>query len=93
VDEGAFAEDGSVGAVVINAAREVVWACYFDDGTCAPEEITLPEVLLNVPAPGEDGHSDWHYRREQHITHLLRPESAAASGHGSGPALQWQGRA
>jgi len=29
MDEGALAEDG---AVVINAAREVVWAYYFDPG-------------------------------------------------------------
>ncbi len=71
VDEGALTEDGAVGAVVINAAREAVWACYFDDGTCAPEEITLPEALQNVPAPGEDGHSDWLHRWEQHITRLL----------------------
>ncbi|MER6405951.1 hypothetical protein ABT269_20935 [Streptomyces viridosporus] len=71
VDEGALTEDGAVGAVVINAAREAVWACYFDDATCAPEEITLPEDLQNVPVPGEDGHSDWLYRWERHITHLL----------------------
>lgn len=71
VDEGALTKDGAVGAVVINAAREAVWACYFDDGTCAPEEITLPENLQNVPVPGEEGHNDWLYRWEQHITRLL----------------------
>ncbi|MFE3907416.1 hypothetical protein ACFXPY_46230 [Streptomyces sp. NPDC059153] len=71
VDEGALTEDGAVAAVVINAAREAVWACYFNDGTYAPEEITLPEDLQNVPAPGEEGHSDWLYRWEQHITRLL----------------------
>ncbi|GAA4659007.1 hypothetical protein GCM10023347_07910 [Streptomyces chumphonensis] len=36
-----------------------------------PEEITLPEGLQNVPAPGEEGHNDWLYRWEQHITRLL----------------------
>ncbi|EFK97987.1 predicted protein [Streptomyces sp. SPB78] len=65
------AGDGAVGAVVINVAREAVWACYFDDGTCAPEEIPLPEDLQNVPAPGEEAHNDWLYRWEQHITRLL----------------------
>ncbi|MFF7859359.1 hypothetical protein [Streptomyces sp. NPDC007904] len=62
VDEGALTEDGAVAAVVINAARETIWACYFVDGTCAPEEITLPEGLQNVPVPGEDGYSEWLYR-------------------------------
>ncbi|MEU9631626.1 hypothetical protein AB0D89_33230 [Streptomyces luteogriseus] len=71
VDEGALTEDGAVGAVVINAAREVVWACYFNDGTYAPEEITLPEDLQNVPAPGEDGHADWQQRWERHISSML----------------------
>ncbi|MER7833861.1 MULTISPECIES: hypothetical protein [unclassified Streptomyces] len=71
MDEGALAEDGAVAALVINAAREAVWACYFNHGTYAPREITLPEDLQNVPAPGEDGHSDWQHRWEQHITHLL----------------------
>ncbi|GGU67793.1 hypothetical protein [Streptomyces daghestanicus] len=59
VDEGALADDGAVGAVVINATREVVWACYFNDGTYAPEEITLPEDLRTVPVPGSPEHADW----------------------------------
>ncbi|MET8647672.1 hypothetical protein [Streptomyces sp. NPDC004675] len=71
VGEGALAKDGAVGAVVINAAREAVWACYFDDGTYAPEEITLPEDLQHVPAPDEDVHSDWVHQWEQHMTRLL----------------------
>lgn len=71
VDEGALAEDGAVGAVVIDSSRQAVWACYFHDGTCAPEEIALPEVLRTVPRTGEDGHSDWLHRWEQHITSLL----------------------
>lgn len=71
VDEGALADDCAVGAVVINSARQAVWACYFDDGTYAPEEITLPEDLQTIPATGEAGHSDWLNRWEQHITRLL----------------------
>ncbi|MEU0169030.1 hypothetical protein ACL07V_36690 [Streptomyces sp. MB22_4] len=70
VDEGALTEEGAVGAVVINAAREAVWACYFDSGTYAAEEVTLPEDLQQVPAPGEDEHSDWLHRWEQYITRL-----------------------
>ncbi|WP_413804198.1 hypothetical protein [Streptomyces sp. OE57] len=71
VDEGALAEDGAVGAVVIDSARQAVWACYFHVGTWAPEEITLPEVLRTVPRTGEDSHGDWLHRWEQHITSLL----------------------
>ncbi|MFP8959025.1 hypothetical protein ACLIYP_00345 [Streptomyces nanhaiensis] len=70
VDEGALAQDGAVAAVVVNAAREAVWACYFNDGAYAPEEITLPEDLQSVPGPGQEGHSDWMHRWEQHITRL-----------------------
>ncbi|WP_235613894.1 hypothetical protein [Streptomyces olivochromogenes] len=32
-DRHCFADDGAVGAVVINAARQAVWVCYFNDGT------------------------------------------------------------
>ncbi|MFF3748509.1 hypothetical protein [Streptomyces kronopolitis] len=70
VDEGALADDGAVGAVVIDSARQAVWACYFNDGTWAPEDITLPEALRTVPATGEAGHGDWLHRWEQHITSL-----------------------
>lgn len=65
------AEDSAVSAVVGEGAREAVWACCFNDGTCAPEEITLLEDLQNVPVPGEDGDSDWLYWWEQRITRLL----------------------
>ncbi|WP_237540739.1 MULTISPECIES: hypothetical protein [unclassified Streptomyces] len=71
VDEGALSDDGAVGAVVISSARQTVWACYFSDGTWAPEEITLPEDLEIVPSAGEAGHSDWLHRWEQHVTRLL----------------------
>jgi hypothetical protein len=71
VDEGALANDGAVGAVVINAAREAVWACYFNDGTWAPEEICLPEDLQTVPDPGGPEHGDWLHTWEQFITHHL----------------------
>ncbi|WP_236246973.1 hypothetical protein [Streptomyces sp. CC210A] len=71
VDEGALAEDGAVAAVVINSGRQAVWACYFNDGTYAPEEITLPDELQNVPVPSDEGHRDWQHRWEQHITRLL----------------------
>ncbi|MEW2347409.1 hypothetical protein AB0904_07035 [Streptomyces sp. NPDC006684] len=70
VDEGALAEDGAVGAVVINAAREVVWACSFSYDAYAPEEITLPEDLRNVPAPGEDGHTNGLHRWDQYLSNL-----------------------
>ncbi|MFF2411415.1 hypothetical protein [Streptomyces sp. NPDC058092] len=71
VDEGALTDDGTVAAVVIDSSRQVFWACSFNDGTWAPQEITLPEDLETVPGPGKDGHSDWLYRWEQHITRLL----------------------
>ncbi|MFF7889317.1 hypothetical protein ACH40F_52325 [Streptomyces sp. NPDC020794] len=71
VDESALADDGPVGAVVINAARQAVWACYFNDGTWAPEETTLPEDPRAVPATGEDGHDDWLHRWDQYITRML----------------------
>ncbi|MEU6444822.1 hypothetical protein [Streptomyces sp. NPDC047046] len=71
VDEGALADDGAVGAVVINAAREAVWACYFDDGTWAPQETTLPEDLRTVPAPGSPEHGDWLHEWDQFITREL----------------------
>jgi hypothetical protein len=51
VDEGVLAEGGAVAAVVINAAREAVWVCYFNDGTCAPEEIALLKDLQDFPPP------------------------------------------
>ncbi|MEV6131916.1 hypothetical protein AB0M05_34885 [Streptomyces violaceusniger] len=35
------------------------------------EETALPEVVPTVPRTGEDGHSDWLHRWEQHITSLL----------------------
>ncbi|WP_251021830.1 hypothetical protein [Streptomyces sp. ISL-98] len=60
-----------MGAVVINSAREAVWACYFNDGTWAPEEIALPEDLQTAPAPGSPEHTEWLYRWEQHITSRL----------------------
>ncbi|WP_233436172.1 hypothetical protein [Streptomyces anulatus] len=71
VDEGGLTDDGAVAAVVINSGRQAVWACYFNDGTYAPEEITLPEDLESVPAPGEGEHGDWQHRWERHITRLL----------------------
>lgn len=71
VDEGALADDGAVGAVVINSAREAVWTCYFNHGTWAPEEITMPEELLNVPAPGSPEHGDWLHKWDQFITRNL----------------------
>ncbi|MFJ2272393.1 hypothetical protein ACIOHO_40210 [Streptomyces sp. NPDC087849] len=71
VDEGALTEDGAVGAVVINAAREAVWACYFNDGTYAPEEVALPEGLLTVPVPGSPEHGDWLHKFDQFITRNL----------------------
>lgn len=71
VDEGALADDGAVGAVVINAAREAVWACYFNDGTWAPEEITLPKNLQTVPAPGRSEHEDWLLKWDPFITRDL----------------------
>ncbi|MFJ4007700.1 hypothetical protein ACIPWL_30205 [Streptomyces sp. NPDC090023] len=71
VDDGSIVNDGAVGAVVIDAAREVVWACRLNDGTYAPEEITLPEDLLTVPVPGEEGHGDWLDRWVRHITRLV----------------------
>ncbi|CAL9672926.1 hypothetical protein [Streptomyces sp. enrichment culture] len=58
VDDGALADDGAVGAVVVNAAREAVWACRFNDNAWAPEEITLPEDLQTVLAPGGPEHGD-----------------------------------
>ncbi|MEV0039448.1 hypothetical protein [Streptomyces sp. NPDC050804] len=71
VEEGALADEGVVGAVVINSARQTVWACYFSDGTWAPVEIALPEDLETVPPAGEAGYSDWLHWWEQHITRLL----------------------
>jgi hypothetical protein len=71
VDDGALADDGAVGAVVIDSARQAVWACYFDGGTWSPEEITLPEDLLYVPATGEVGHGEWLHRWAQHISNRL----------------------
>ncbi|MET8615883.1 hypothetical protein [Streptomyces misionensis] len=68
VDEGALADDGAVGAVVVNAAREAVWACYFNDGTWAPEEIALPRDLQTAPAPDSPEYGDWLHRWEQFIT-------------------------
>ncbi|MFF2520317.1 hypothetical protein [Streptomyces sp. NPDC058086] len=55
VDDGALADDGAIAAVVIGSDHQAVWACSFNDGTWAPEEITLPEDLLTVPATGEAG--------------------------------------
>ncbi|MFE1989170.1 hypothetical protein [Streptomyces mirabilis] len=51
--------------------RQAVWACSFNDGTWTPEEITLPEDLLTVPAPGEAGHGDLLHRWEQLISKRL----------------------
>ncbi|MEU1185961.1 hypothetical protein ABZ464_51805, partial [Streptomyces sp. NPDC005820] len=77
MDEGALADDGAVGATVVNSAREAVWACYFNDGTWAPEEITMPEDLQTVPAPGSPEHGDW-----LHKWGLDRPAT-------TGPRLTW----
>ncbi|MFG2569226.1 hypothetical protein ACGFR6_27835 [Streptomyces sp. NPDC048567] len=71
VDEGALAEDGAVGAVVINAAREAVWACYFDGGAFAPQEVALPEELLAVPAPDSPEHGNWLHKFDQFIAHNI----------------------
>ncbi|MER8225390.1 hypothetical protein ABTZ58_33525 [Streptomyces sp. NPDC094143] len=71
VDEGALADDGAVGAVVVNSAREAVWACYFNDGTWAPEEIAMPEDLQTVPAPGSPEHGEWLHKWDQFITNNL----------------------
>ncbi|MFF7903796.1 hypothetical protein ACFZCV_34325 [Streptomyces sp. NPDC007920] len=68
MDGGALADDGAVAAVVIDSARQVVWACRLNAITWAPEEITLPDELQPVPATGEDGRTDWLHRWEQHIT-------------------------
>ncbi|MFB6961723.1 hypothetical protein ACFCYB_33235 [Streptomyces sp. NPDC056309] len=70
VDEGALTDDGAVAAVVIDSTHQVVWACHFNNGTWAPEEITLPDALQAVPRTGEDGHADWVHQWEQHITSL-----------------------
>jgi hypothetical protein len=35
-------------AAVINSARQAVWACHFDDGIWAPQEITLPEGAVTL---------------------------------------------
>ncbi|MGW0298140.1 hypothetical protein ACWDYK_15745 [Streptomyces anthocyanicus] len=67
VGDDPFSDDGVIAAVVVNCAREAVWACYLDGGTCSPEEITLPEDLHTVPATGDAGHADWVHRWEQHI--------------------------
>ncbi|MFE7713151.1 hypothetical protein ACFU6I_47245 [Streptomyces sp. NPDC057486] len=71
VDDGALTEDGAIAAVVIDSSRQAMWACSFNDGTWAPEEITLPEDLLTVPATGEAGHGDWLHRWQQHIISRL----------------------
>lgn len=47
-------------AVVINAAREAVWVCYFHDGMCAPEEIALLKDLQDLPAVLADA-ENWKY--------------------------------
>lgn len=71
VDEGALTDDGAVSAVVVNAAREAVRACYFNDGTWAPQEITLPEDLQTVPASGSAEHGDWLHKWDRFITRNL----------------------
>lgn len=71
VDEDALAGDGAVAAVVINPGHQAVGVCYFDDGTCAPEGIALPEDLQNVPAPGSPEYGYWLHKWEQHVTRLL----------------------
>ncbi|MFC1435972.1 hypothetical protein ACEZDB_35605 [Streptacidiphilus sp. N1-3] len=71
VDKGAVADEGAVGAVVIDSSRQAVWACYFNRGTWAPQETELPEALRTVPRTGEDGHADWLHRWEQHVASLL----------------------
>ncbi|MFD3663162.1 hypothetical protein ACFWVF_21635 [Streptomyces sp. NPDC058659] len=48
VDEGALADDGAIAAVVINSAREVVWACWFNDAIWGPEE-TEQHPALALP--------------------------------------------
>jgi len=67
VEVGALTEDGAIAAMVVDSSRQAVWACSSNDSTRAPEEITLPEDLRTVPSAGEDGHSDWLHRWEQHI--------------------------
>ncbi|MFF5393356.1 hypothetical protein ACFY5H_34490 [Streptomyces sp. NPDC013012] len=75
VDEGAFADDGAVAAVVVDSSGQAVWACRFDSGTLSPQKITLPEGLQSVPATGQDGHGEWTYRWQQHIIALLQDTS------------------
>ena len=58
-------------AVVIDSARQVLWACFFHDGVWAPEEITLPEDLHTVPATSDAEHGHRLHRWEQHITSSL----------------------
>ncbi|MFD9053262.1 hypothetical protein [Streptomyces zaomyceticus] len=65
VDEGALADDGAIAATVVDSAREVVWACRFNDAIWGPEETELPENLRSVPAPETPEHADWHWRWEQ----------------------------
>ncbi|MGW4277692.1 DUF6233 domain-containing protein [Streptomyces seoulensis] len=38
MDKGAFADDGAATAVVVGPACQMVWACYFNNDTQAPEE-------------------------------------------------------
>ncbi|MEU6212715.1 hypothetical protein ABZ891_22765 [Streptomyces sp. NPDC047023] len=68
VDEGAYADDGAIAAVVVNSAREVVWACWFNHATWGPDETELPEDLRSVPAPESPDHVGWQQRWEQYIT-------------------------
>ncbi|MFG2267313.1 hypothetical protein [Streptomyces sp. NPDC048720] len=70
VDKGALADDGAVAAAVIDSARQVVWACRFNNSTQGPEDMTLPDNLQTMPRTGEDGHADWLHRWEQHVTSL-----------------------
>ncbi|MGW4559644.1 hypothetical protein ACWEOV_39415 [Streptomyces sp. NPDC004365] len=70
VDEGVLADDGAVGAVVINSAREAVQARYFDDGTHAPKRSPCPRTCRPSLAAGEDRHGNWLHRWDHHITRL-----------------------
>ncbi|MFJ2819007.1 MULTISPECIES: hypothetical protein [unclassified Streptomyces] len=68
VDEGALADDGAIAAAVVNSAREVVWACWFNDAVWGPEETELPQDLRSVPVPEAPEHADWQQRWEQFVS-------------------------
>ncbi|WP_327411391.1 hypothetical protein OG458_42635 (plasmid) [Streptomyces sp. NBC_01281] len=70
VDQGALSDDGAVAAVVIDSARQVMWACHANRDTWALEETALPEKLQTVPQAGEPGHGDWAHQWDQYISRL-----------------------